>query len=54
MQKKAYPIGKPCFPERKTKDIALFFLFQNGGYRKPKSLRGKVRENWKNQVSYKK
>ena len=26
MQKKAYPIGKPDFPQRKTKDVAKFFV----------------------------
>ena len=26
MQKKAYPIGKPGFPKRKTKDVAMFFV----------------------------
>ena len=46
MLKKAYPIGKPGFPKRKTKVVAMFFVskWQNGGYPTPKSLPGKVRE----------
>ena len=43
MQKKAYPIGKPDFPERKTKTLQ-FFLFRNEGHRTLKSSLGKVRE----------
>ena len=28
MQKKAYSIGKPGFPKRKTKDVTMFFGFE--------------------------
>ena len=45
MQKKAYPIGKLDFRKRKTKDVGLFFLFQNGGYRITKPSPRKVRQN---------
>ena len=43
MQKKAYPIRKPDFPRRKQKTLQCF-LFQNGGYRTPKTSPGKLSE----------
>ena len=44
MQKKAYPIGKPDFRTRKTKNVGMF-LFQNGGYHIPKPSPRKFRKN---------
>ena len=44
MQKKTCLVGKPDSPKRKTKDDAMFFLFQNGGYHTPKYSPRKVRE----------
>ena len=43
MQKNANPIGQPDFP-KKNKGRCNFILFQNGGYRRTKSLPCKVRE----------
>ena len=43
MKKKAYSIGKPDFPKRKTKTLRCI-LFQNGSYRTPKFSPRKVRE----------
>ena len=43
MQKKAYPIGKPDTPKEKQKTLQCF-LFQNGGYRTPKSSPRKICE----------